>query len=360
MRRIIGCSGIAVAFLVSSAAAQDPPPDETPTFDPATAPLFASHDLLELTLQGPLGTVFRERDQESEEFPAVISYVDASGDTVRLDLEISTRGRFRLQRRTCRFPPLEVDFPRSRTVGTVFAGQNDLKLVTHCQDRDDYEQYVLQEYLVYRMFNIFTDMSFRVRLAHITYVDTDEDVDTVSKYAFFIEYKDDVAARNGSEVIELPRVAPDFFDQTALNTVELFQYMIGNTDFSAFAAPAGEDECCHNAKVMGLASGPVYSVPYDFDMAGIIQTRYARPDERLGIRNVRQRRYRGICHTPEDLQAAITQFNVHRDSIYSLYRSESRLDPDELEDTLEYLDQFYETINDERRLRREILETCRM
>ena len=345
-----------VALTGTSLAAQDVPVSVTST----PQPLFASHDLLELTVEAPLRSVLRERGQESAEYPATISYRDGSGNQVAIDLEISTRGRRRLDRSICRFPPLQLDFPRSEVGETIFANQNHLKVVTHCQDgRDEYEQYVLQEYLVYRAFNLLSDLSFRVRLARITYVDLEKDRDTVTEYAFLIEHKDLMAERNGWGVLEIPLIAPEHFDPDQLSLVEVFQYMIGNTDWSAFRAPSGEPECCHNAKAIGDMAGPVFSVPYDFDQAGLIRARYATPDARFNLRNVGQRLYRGVCRPRREFDRALASFNEQKDAIYDLYRAQQDLEPKRLERMLDYYDDFYEIINDEKRFEREILNKCR-
>ncbi len=252
MKRSIGYVWLGAAFLVGSAAQAQQKPAQ------ATNPLFTSYDVLELTIEAPFKKVFRERGQESEQFPAVLTYQDG-GEEVSLNLKVNTRGRFRLQKRTCNFPPIQLDLQKDSVAGTIFAGQNKVKLVTHCQSgRDQYEQYVFQEYLVYRAFSLFSDMSFHVRLAHITYVDNEEENDPLTKYAFLIEHKDDLAARTGWQILEIPMVPPDAFEQDNLNMVSVFQYLIGNTDVSLFQAAPGEDECCHNAKAVGTMAGPVF------------------------------------------------------------------------------------------------------
>ena len=360
IRRSI-CSIILFGLCMAPAATAQPPADGQPEFPETDAvPLFASHDVLEFTIEGPLDSVFRERSQDSQSYRAVISYEDSLGARVSVRMKLSTRGKRRLDRRVCRFPPLRVDLPKSKVAGTVFAGQNKLKLVTHCQDgRTEYEQYVLQEYLVYRTFNLVTDLSFRVRLARITYVDTEEDREPLTRYAFFIEPKRMMAARNGWEALDAPGVAPEYFERLPLGTVEVFQYMIGNTDWSAFEARESEDECCHNTEPVGSRAGPVFSVPYDFDQAGMIHTRYARPDERLRLRNVRQRLYRGLCRPWQELEHTLQVFREKRDAIYALYRTQHDLDSKRLERMLEYLDDFYEVINDEKEVADELVDNCR-
>ncbi len=281
-----------------------------------------------------------------------MTYQTSDGSAITIDFHIKTRGNFRLQRKTCGFPPLRLNFEEASIDGTVFAGQEKLKLVTHCQDgRSEYEQYVLQEYLIYRAFNLLADLSFRVRLLHVTYVDTEEDRDTLTRYAFLIEEEERMAIRNGWTLLDVPMVSPYELDQTQLSLVEVFQYFVGNTDFSMFRM--------HNAKLIGDAAGPVFPIPYDFDFSGVISARYAKPDASLPIRNVRQRLYRGICRPQEELDVAIQAFNENRDAIYEMYRGQPALEEKSLERSLEYYDKFYETINDAGKVRRDMVRNCR-
>jgi hypothetical protein len=218
---------------------------------------------------------------------------------------------------------------------------------------------VLQEYLIYRAFNLVTESSFRVRLARITYIDNEEERDPLTRFAFFIEHKDDLAARTGWQILEIPLVPPDAFDQDNLNTAAVFQFMIGNTDLAFFRAASGETECCHNAKALGTMAGPVFSVPYDFDMSGIINTRYAVVNPLFDMRSVTQRLFRGRCVPPEVMERTLQVFRELREPVYALYRQQPHLDERVLERSLDYLDSFYDVINDEGKVRRDIRGDCR-
>jgi hypothetical protein len=330
----------------------------------AAAPLFASHEPLTFTIEAPLGAIFKERGKERKEHPGKLILPGVDGQSATLNVQVRTRGKTRAERRICEFPPLRLDFD-SKGTGTVFEGQNDLKLVTHCQSgRAEYEQYVLQEYLVYRTYNLLTDVSFTPRLARITYVDTDAKRDTITRYGFLIEPVDVVAARNGVQALRIPAVAPHLADPSSVTLVEVFQYLVGNPDWSAFSLEPGEEACCHNTVPVGAESGPIYSVPYDFDIAGIVNTRYAdrlfgTPERKMGIRTVRQRVYRGLCWSEQHLADAFALFNQKREAIYALYRAQPELHPEILEETLEYLDAFYDTINDPQKVKREFTSKCR-
>ena len=331
-----------------------------------SAPLFASVAPLELRVEAPLDSIFRERGAESREFDGKV-FVVQDGREQPLDVEIRTRGLARLRRDVCAFPPLSLDFPRrDRAVASsAFADQNRVKLSVHCQDDDSYEQYVLQEYLVYRMVNLLTDRSFRVRLARVRYVDTREPEDTIAKPAFLIEHQDHLAARNGVRAVNVTMVPPDAVDPAYLALVEVLEYLVGNPDWSAFGKGPGEEECCHNTQPIGdQARGPVFPVPYDFDITGIVNPGYADrvfvPQERgLGITRVRERVYRGLCSSAPHLPETFALFNAKKDAIYALYREQEGLNAGVLRRTLEYLDEFYRTINDPRAVDREITRKCR-
>lgn len=164
---------------------------------------------------------------------------------------------------------MRLEFDSVQVIGTVFEAQSENKLVTHCQDRRaEYEQYVLQEYLVYRVFNLLTEISFRARLARITYLDSEARRDTITRYALFLEHESAMARRNGWEALRAPAIPPDLVDPGYLSLIGVFQYMIGNPDWSAFSAEPDETECCHNTQPIGGPDGPVFSVPYDFDHHG--------------------------------------------------------------------------------------------
>lgn len=352
MLRVILPPLMLVAVVVMPALGQAP-----------AAPLFASHDPLTFTIHAPLATIFKDRGKERNERPAKLILPGRDGQPVTLDIAIRTRGKTRAERRICEFPPLRLDFD-TVGAGTVFERQNDLKLVTHCQDgRPEHDQYVLQEYLVYRVYNLLTDRSFRARLARVTYIDTDGKRDTVTRYGFLLEPFDAMAERSGWQALRLPAVPPQIADPQSLALVGVFQYMIGNPDWSQFTKEPSEEACCHNTVPIGAEAGPIFSVPYDFDISGIVNTRYADrlfvPAQRnLGIRRVRERAYRGLCASAEYLPGVFALFNQKRDAIYALYRDQPGLDAEVVKETVEYLDAFYDAINDPRKVRREFTDSC--
>jgi hypothetical protein len=324
------------------------------------SPLFSSYDLLELTIEAPLKQLTRDRRDNRPFRPAVLRFVDRDGEESELRIALRTRGNFRLQPSVCDFPNFFVRFDDTGLAETIFADQTVLPLLTHCRTkRSEYEQFALLEYLVHRTYSVLTERSLRARLVRITYLDPDDDGEGITRYAVFMEHFDQLAARHGWKVLQVPIVPPDQVDAFDLTRFEVFQFMIGNTDFDPFHAEPDEDACCHNAVLIGTMIGPVIPVPFDFDWSGVVDAPYARPDPRLGIRTVRQRRYWGACRPREQLEAVFPLFHERRDAIYDLFRDQEGLEPKSRDRTLEYFDEFYALIDDERRVEREMESQCR-
>ena len=311
--------------------------------------LFTSDAVVELTIQTDYGRLRNDRTQDSEYRPATLRMTDDEGVPRTIDIEVKTRGIYRLQ--NCRFPPIRVDLPRSRLGGTVFDGQNRIKLVSHCRNRDDDEQNLLEEYLVYRSYNLLTDESFRVRLARITYADGADDDDPVVRYAFFLEEAEAMAQRLGAQYIEVERAGAAAFGNEEAVRFSVFQYMVGNTDWSMVEF--------HNAEVLLSAEGVNVPVPYDFDWTGLVSARYARPNPGLRIRRVRDRVYRGFCRPNFDFSAVYAQFVEIRSDLEALYSNQEGLEQDNRRDAVEYLADFYEDIESPERARDRLERDCR-
>ena len=314
------------------------------------APLFASHETLHLRIEAPIRRLKGDRGDDPEEHPGRLRVMAPSADATDLPVKIRTRGNFRLKRSTCDFPPLRLDFPKDSLAGTVFDGENRLKLVAHCRDNDRFEQIALQEYLIYRMHNLVTDKSFRVRLARVRYVDVERG-DSLTHYGFLIEDDDRMAARNGMVVLDEEGIGPEALDPNHLVQMALFHYMIGNTDWSA--GPTR-----HNVDLIVDERQVPIAVPFDFDWSGLISAPYAKPDPSLGIRNVRDRLFFLGCLEIDQLQPYMEGLRGLRGAFEELVRTQEGLDDKTAEEVLKYLGGFYDIIDDPRRASRELTRRC--
>jgi hypothetical protein len=310
---------------------------------------FDSADPLQLTLTANLKQLRKDKSAESPWRAARLSYVGADGAPVSLPLKVRTRGIWRLK--NCDFPPLRLNFVKDSVKHTLFAKQDKPKLVTHCRDNDEFEQYVLQEYQLYRIYNLLTPYSHKARLARATYTDSATGAAVATRYGILIEDADELAERVGGLNLAQKGAGPNDAHPFHQTVFSLFQYLIGNTDWSI----AG----LHNVEVLAVDT-TIVPIAFDFDFAGAVDTRYATVDPRLSVKRVRDRLYRGYCAPPDEYPRVFALFNSKKDSIFALYRDSigALLKPDIARETIAYFEEFYKTINDPRHAKYAIIEAC--
>ena len=289
-----------------------------------TDPLFASDETLVVEIEAPFDMLADERPDE-EEFPGKFRYTADDGELVEFDIVLRTRGRLRREKQTCSFPPLRLNFKKKQVDDTLFDKQDKLKLVSHCRNHERaYEQAVVAEYLVYRMLNLLTDRSFPARLMRVNYVFSDKKRN-IENYAVLIESTERLEKRLGGKAIKTERVKISELQPEDLNLVSVFQYLIGNTDFSPIASVPDKD-CCHNQLLLERKESLSLTLPYDFDQAGMVDPPHASPNPRFDIRSARERLYRGRCFNNERLPATLDLFRNKRAAIETLIRDQDELD----------------------------------
>ncbi len=319
------------------------------------APLFADTRLVEVTITAPFGDIMRERSVE-DEAAGTIAYADPEAGDVVLDIQIRTRGRYRHKQDICPFAPLRLNFRKAK--GTLFAKSDKLKLVTHCKNGNDrYTQAVLREYLAYRILNVLTDRSFRARLLKVRYVESTTGNTVDDNYAFLIEHRDQLGKRLGLQYNPIEETSVDALDPDHTNLVSLYQYLIGNTDFSPIRA-APDEPCCHNYVLFGDEPGSILSIPYDFDVTGIVSAPHSIPNPRFQLRDVRQRLYRGRCANNQRLDASIARFMEYKQAIYGLLDELPGFSKTSMRKTTGYIDDFYRIIESPKQVDRRLVRQC--
>ncbi len=297
-----------------------------------------------------------QRDESEKSWPARLSWTDANGELQSLDLQVERRGISR--QRVCEFPPIRLRFGNRVKEEGLFHHQKSLKLVTHCDDNERWQQYYILEMLAYRIYNLMTDYSFRVRPLEITYTDTAQGGSLEPRFGFVIEDDKAVARRVGLEKLDIQSTRPNRLEPLEASRLALFQMMIGNLDWSPLTGPDG---CCHNAKVIGLdpLKDPVIAVAYDFDSTGLVDPPYAVPPDSLPVRSIRTRLYRGYCAHNGTLEQVRAQILDLRGAITALFDDEPLLTQRYRKKALKYLDSFFEILEDDRKFHREIVSECR-
>jgi len=335
-------------------------------FCSAQTGLFASNEPLELTLIMNVRDVIKDIGDERIYHPATLLYAsEPTRDT--FDIKVKTRGFMRRKQETCSFPPLMLNFKKKAVAGTIFEGQNKLKYVTHCRPVKDNLNNLFKEYLIYRQYEILTDMSVRTRLVKMTYIDEAGRKNPFDSYGIILEHKKQMAARNGATVYEGTLVHQDRCVNETLDLFTIFQYMIGNTDWSVSGPLSNANpqilipnkKGAHNLYLIRIDSSQLtHPVPYDFDYCGLINASYAAPDPRLPITSVKQRHFRGFCRREGGYEKTIEIFNDHKEELYDVFRNFDLLDRREREASIKYFDKFYGIINGPKKVRSQIYGAC--
>ncbi len=319
-----------------------------------SSPLFDDDSVIEIRLSGPLRTLARnKKSAERVEYPFVLSV----GGT---DIPVDVRVRGKSRTIVCGFPPMRLRFPAEGTSETVFVDQDKLKLVTHCKsNRQTSENNLLEEYTAYRIFNLISDAGHRVRLLRIHYADTDGDLKHLDRpyYGFLIESDRELAARIDGEVSTIGGVPYARLNDHQTSLVYVFQYLIGNADWSLIRG-TGEDVCCHNVHLIEK-NGGLYPIPYDFDFSGLVNASYAKPNSVVGTKRVTQRIYRGYCKLPIDRVApALEKITALREPIMTLVQGSPVAGDEDTDSRVRYIGYFFEEAGNAAKLLKQFDADC--
>jgi hypothetical protein len=297
-------------------------------------PLFTATDVLPVTLVGDFKAINKDHDPNSrQKYPGALRLDDGS----ELPVQFRARGHVRRMARTCDYVPLRLEFDDKKAgAKTLFARQEALKLVVQCSGGGDFEQYLLREYLAYRIYNVITRQSFRARLAKVTYVDKGSNKTVGTRLGMFLEDETDVAHRLEGRVVELQRLVFDDLDSDSLMPAMIFEYMIGNTDVSIYAL--------HNVRIVQRPDKTLHVVPYDFDLSGLVNAPYAVPARGFMIKSVTDRVYRGPCRRQELVDPYVANFVAKRDEVRALPDAIPGLSRDSRTEAKNYIDSFYSAI----------------
>ena len=310
--------------------------------------LFDSDEILSITLKGNIRELLNDRADKPASHPVTLYYRDKDSNEVNIPVQMKTRGHFRKLKENCKYPPLQISFPADvDRLSVVFKGQTKLKLVMPCTGDD----YVVREWLVYKIYNLLTPQSFKARLVRITLQDIKSKKQQGPFYGFLIENEKHMAERNKATVVE-QKLRPEATKQDVFLTMAVFQYLIGNTDWSV--------QYLQNIKLLKTgSSAQLITVPYDFDHSGIVNAPYAQPAEELMMKSVQERRYRGYCIKDMKLfEKPIALFYRSKSDIYNLYTKSNLLDEKYIKSITKYLDEFYATINDPKSWQKDFAYPC--
>lgn len=309
--------------------------------------LFGSTEMINVKLSFDVTEVKKNRDSK-EYTEGKLSWIEGN-DSITRQIKLRSRGIFR--RKYCDLPPIMLNF-KPDSSGNLFSYLDKLKLVPECPPGN--QENLLREYLIYRMYNVLTENSFRVRLLRVNYVNTSRKERSFTEYAFVIEPVELLAKRIESVEVKTTNLNQKSVKPEMMDRVALFNYMIGNTDWSVPIA--------HNvvlfAQYRSERPDLAVIVPYDFDFAGLVNTQYAAPFFTLNIESVRERLYLGICRSKEVYLNALKEFINPKEQFYKVILDFPYLDKNSKDDMIYYLDTFYEELEEPENLARTLMKQC--
>ena len=312
---------------------------------------FQTDNIIKISLKFDMKKFIKTK-HKGEYQKAQLTLYNRDSNIVETEIRIRARGITR--KSICHFPPIKLNFKETEFDNDSLNDINSLKLVTHCKNSALYEQYLLKEFLVYKMYNLLTDSSFRVKLVQIDYIDSEDKMKPLTKYGFIIESHNHLAERLQGVRIDKTKINTWDTDSYLTGLMAVFQYMIGNTDW---AIPV-----LHNFRLVkpSFLNSSILAIPYDFDYSGMVNTVYAVPDEQLGIETVRTRVYRGYCLPSDDhYQRLFKVFIENKQAMFSLVEDLELLDKKTRPEMLEYLEEFYTIIESPQLAERHIIGECR-
>ena len=306
-------------------------------------------DTLNLALSTDVGKLTKSKRETAAYQEATVAYADRAGQYVRKPVKVKARGKMRFE--TCRIPLIKLKFPDSELDKEGLEDFSGIKMVVLCEKGDQYEQFVLREYIAYKIYNILTDNSFRVQLVKITITDTQNKMKPVESFAILLESEEELAARLGGKLVMPKILSPKGVSAPEFDLMCIFQYMIGNTDWTTYNH--------HNTRSFKAANHELpVCIAYDFDYAGIVNAPYAVPSEGLPIKSVQERIFRGLCRPAGEYEKAFKVFQDKKGEITALCQNFPYFSKSSRSYVTDYIEEFYSTLESPRKVKSEMTDRC--
>lgn len=313
--------------------------------------LFDTDEVFDISLKFDIPR-YKKARSDTMYLDAVLTYFINDTDSVVKNIKVRARGNIR-RTAVCDFPPLMLNFKMKDPAGKEFAGINKLKIVPYC--KIGYEQYVLKEYLVYKLYNVLTDYSLRVRLFKITYLSSVRERKPLTQFGFAIEPINLFEKRTATKELNYSNVTQRNLRPEVLDRAAIFNFMIGNTDWSV--------PIKHNVILLTDArisnANDNLIVPYDFDYSGIVGTDYSVPFESLPIKTVHERLYMAVCRSETEFANAITEFKEKKDEFYKIINTFPYISENSRKNMTRYIDDFFYYIDKRNSLIKKLSSDCR-
>ncbi len=311
--------------------------------------LFRSDSILELSITLPIKDLISDTEERNE-YESNLVFTSEDGIIHTHKIKIQVRGKTRALKQICSFPPLQLNFNKKDTKNSIFKGQNKLKLVAHCKSDNFSQELVQKEYVVYKMYEIISPYSFKVRLCKITYIDKKNPSQQNTYDGFLIESSTHLAKRNNMNVFKDSLRNQEVLNKDNLDKLVFFEFLIGNLDWSIAKR--------HNVKLIIGEKGELpIAVPYDFDYSGMVGTLYAVPPEGSNISDVKTRVFRGYCKR-NGYGETIEYYQSIKNQLYDVINESYFLTEKSRKNMTKYIDQFYKNLDNPKYVAKKINMAC--
>lgn len=304
--------------------------------------IFESEKLMEISLELDLKSYLKKDFKES--LDAVLTFHLDKTDSLSRNVKVNNRGTFRSS--YCKYPPLEIYFAKTVQAYSGSGKVHRLKLFTCCDSGDQYDEYVLREYLVYKLYNVLTDTSYRVRLLKVSLIDTQKKKKPIIQYGFFLEPKEVLAERINSKVLESTKLGQKHVIPEVMDRLAIFNYMISNYDWSV----TGQHNVTILQTLTSNPSGLGIAIPHDFDGTGVVNALYAVPTSESGLKSIRDRIFLGTCRSKEVFQEELKKFLDKKKELYRVVADFPYLNRNSKKDVTDFLDEFFDQIERQKTL----------
>ncbi|MFC3417709.1 hypothetical protein [Algoriphagus hitonicola] len=311
--------------------------------------LFSSQEALPVRLKFSVKEM-KKSTNDSTYSDQVLWYQDEEGNWDSLEVELRTRGNFRLD--NCYYPPLRLKIKKKKREGTPFEEHKHLKVVLPCTKVKNANGFVAKEFLCYQLYQQVTPYSFQTRMIQVEMENLDDKKGEKEQLlGFLIEDDDNVADRFGGEIVKDVKIHPNFMLDTASLRHDFFQFLIGNTDFSSMFR--------HNEKILKVGKNAVLPLPYDFDMTGLVNPPYAQVSDLVDIEHVTDRLYRGYCRDPELMEYMRQEFLQKEDQIWQAVKNMSvHMDESDQKSCTRFIGDFFRIMKDDFQFQRMVMKAC--
>jgi len=283
---------------------------------------------------------------------AKIAYNNAEG--TRLEKNVRIRSRGNVRKIKCYLPPIRIDFNDEDYEIDLFNDFGKVKLVSKCELSSNDEQWLIKEYLSYKIYEILTEVSFKTYFLKINFIDSKEKKKPFTSYSFILEDIDELAERNNEIEVENNGLLLVHLDRPVTNIFAMYQYLISNTDWHI--------PNLHNVKLiksMDPKEPAPKPVPYDLDYCGLVNTNYSVVRESLPLESVTERYWMGNCLLDSEYDEITNLFLEKKDDIIKIWEDCEFLQKFHKTSSINYINQFYQLIEKGKQSKNTIMPNCK-